>query len=294
MHSVIQSAVAGTQVGKIYEGFMNFDLMVRFPVAASKDEETIGALLVGGSKDELIPLRHLAKIESKEGPAEISRENGQRLISVEANIRGTDIGSFVNDARLKVQNEVKLPTGYTIEWGGTFEHLESGRNRLLVVLPVTFLLILFLLFTTFHSFKQALLVFTGIPFAITGGILMLLLRNMHFSMSAGIGFIAVSGVAVLNGVVLITFLNQLRLENAGMHLRETIHQGTLLRLRPVLMTALVASLGFVPMAVSTGTGAEVQRPLATVVIGGLITSTALTMLVLPAVYYWMEKRKQNG
>ncbi len=294
VHSVIQSAVAGTQVGKIYEGFMNFDLMVRFPVAASKDEETIGALLVGGSKNELIPLRHLAKIESKEGPAEISRENGQRLISVEANIRGTDIGSFVNDARLKVQNEVKLPTGYTIEWGGTFEHLESGRNRLLVVLPVTFLLILFLLFTTFHSFKQALLVFTGIPFAVTGGILMLLLRNMHFSMSAGIGFIAVSGVAVLNGVVLITFLNQLRLENAGMHLRETIHQGTLLRLRPVLMTALVASLGFVPMAVSTGTGAEVQRPLATVVIGGLITSTALTMLVLPAVYYWMEKRKQNG
>ncbi len=248
VHQVIQSAVAGTQVGKIYEGFMKFDLMVRFPLWAAKDAETIGALLVSGSEGELIPLRHLAKIESKEGPAEISRENAQRLITVEANIRGRDIGSFVKDARRKVHREVKLPAAYTIEWGGTFEHLESGRNRLMVVVPVTFLLIFFLLFTAFHSFMQAFLVFTGIPFAVTGGILMLLVRGMHFSMSAGIGFIAVSGVAVLNGVVLITFLNQLRVQNAGMLIKEAIHRGTLLRLRPVLMTALVASLGFVPMA----------------------------------------------
>jgi cobalt-zinc-cadmium resistance protein CzcA len=290
VHQVIQSAVAGTKVGKIYEGFMNFDLMVRFPTWAAKDTETIGDLLVSGSEGELIPLRHLAKIESKEGPAEISRENTQRLITVEANIRGRDIGSFVKVARSKVQQKVKLPSGYTIEWGGTFEHLESGRNRLMIVLPITFLLIFLLLFTTFHSFKQALIVFTGIPFAVTGGILMLLLRGMHFSMSAGIGFIAVSGVAVLNGVVLITFLNQLRTSETTLELKEAIHQGALLRLRPVLMTALVASLGFVPMALSTGTGAEVQRPLATVVIGGLITSTVLTMLVLPAIYYLNERR----
>jgi cobalt-zinc-cadmium resistance protein CzcA len=263
--------------------------MVRFPSSSAKDIETIGALLVSGSGGELIPLRHLAKIESKEGPAEISRENGQRLITVEANVRGTDIGSFVNEARQRIQDDVKLPPGYTVHWGGTFEHLESGRNRLMIVVPITFLLIFFLLFTTFHSFKQALIVFTGIPFAVTGGILMLLLRGMHFSMSAGIGFIAVSGVAVLNGVVLITFLNQLRHQNSEMSLKEIIHQGTLLRLRPVLMTALVASLGFLPMALSTGTGAEVQRPLATVVIGGLITSTALTLLVLPAIYFMSER-----
>ncbi|HSE42901.1 MAG TPA: CusA/CzcA family heavy metal efflux RND transporter, partial [Acidobacteriota bacterium] len=203
VNEVIQSAVAGTKVGKIYEGFMNFDLMVRFPIWAAKDAETIGDLLVSGSEGELIPLRHLARIESKEGPAEISRENAQRLITIEANIRGRDIGSFVNEARPKVQQEVQLSPGYTIEWGGTFEHLESGRNRLMMVVPITFLLIFLLLFTAFHSFKQALIVFTGIPFAVTGGILMLLLRGMHFSMSAGVGFIAVSGVAVLNGVVLI-------------------------------------------------------------------------------------------
>ena len=293
VNEVIQSAVAGTQVGRIYEGFMSFDLMVRFPTWSSKDSETIGALLVSGSGGELIPLRHLAKIESKEGPAEISRENAQRLITVETNVRGTDIGSFVNKARAEIQNKVKLAPGYTIEWGGTFEHLESGRNRLMVVVPITFVLIFLLLFTTFHSFKQALIVFTGIPFAVTGGILMLLIRGMHFSMSAGIGFIAVSGVAVLNGVVLITFLNQLRAQNLEMSVEEAIHQGTLLRLRPVLMTALVASLGFLPMALSVGTGAEVQRPLATVVIGGLITSTVLTLLVLPAIYYWTEKTNRD-
>ena len=229
VHEVIQSAVAGTQVGKIYEGFMKFDLMVRFPVWAAKDTETIGALLVSGSEGELIPLRHLARIESKEGPAEISRENGQRLITVEANVRGRDIGSFVKDARPKIERQVQLPPGYTIEWGGTFEHLESGRNRLLMVVPITFLLIFILLFVTLHSFRQALLVFTGIPFAITGGILLLLVRGMHFSMSAGIGFIAVSGVAVLNGVVLITFLNQLRRKDSEMPLRKAIQEGALLR-----------------------------------------------------------------
>jgi cobalt-zinc-cadmium resistance protein CzcA len=226
---------------------------------------------------------------SKEGPAEVIRENGRHRITVEVNVRGRDIGSFVAEARALVEARVKLPPGYTMDWGGMYEHLESGRQRLMVVVPVTFLLISLLLFTTFNSLKQAALVFTGIPLAVTGGILSLLIRGMHFSMSAGVGFIAVSGVAVLNGVVMVTFINQLR--EQGVLLDDAIVQGALTRLRPVLITALVASLGFVPMALSTGTGAEVQRPLATVVIGGLITSTALTLLVLPAIYRWFDQEQ---
>jgi cobalt-zinc-cadmium resistance protein CzcA len=197
------------------------------------------------------------------------------------------LSADVAEAQRKVEEGVKLPPGYTMDWGGMYEHLESGRKRLMIVVPVTFFLIFLLLFTTFNSLKQAALVFTGIPFAITGGMLALFIRGMSFSMSAGIGFIALFGVAVLNGVVMVSFINQLREE--GMPLEEAIAQGALTRLRPVLMTALVASRGFVPMALSTGTGAEVQRPLATVVIGGLITSTLLTLLVLPAKYRWFEK-----
>src|SRR6266545_2589948 len=236
---------------------------------------------------------HVFRSGGREGPAEVSRENGQRRITVEANVRGRDIGSFVAEAQRKVEEGVKLPPGYTMDWGGMYEHLESGRKRLMIVVPVTFFLIFLLLFTTFNSLKQAALVFTGIPFAITGGVLALLIRGMSFSMSAGIGFIALFGVAVLNGVVMVSFINQLREDGAP--LEKAIVQGALTRLRPVLMTALVASLGFVPMALSTGTGAEVQRPLATVVIGGLITSTLLTLLVLPAIYRWFEKeRAEDG
>jgi cobalt-zinc-cadmium resistance protein CzcA len=228
-----------------------------------------------------VPLKEVARIRGEQGPAVVSRENGQRLITVEANVRGRDIGTFVAEAKEKVAAEVHLPPSYLMQWGGLWEHLESGRNRLLLIVPVTFFLIFLLLFTTFNSLKQAVFVFTGIPFAVTGGVLALLIRNMNFSMSAGIGFIAVSGVAVLNGVVMLAFINQLR-EN-GLPLENAILQGALTRLRPVLMTALVASLGFVPMALSTSSGAEVQRPLATVVIGGLITSTLLTLFVLPAI-----------
>jgi cobalt-zinc-cadmium resistance protein CzcA len=234
-----------------------------------------------------VPLRQLARITSREGPAEVSRENAQRRITVEINIRGRDIGSFVEDARDRVERRIQLPPGYTMTWGGMYEHLESGRQRLMIVVPVTFGIIFLLLFTTFNSLKQAALVFTGIPFAITGGVFALFLRGMYFSMSAGIGFIALFGVAVLNGVVMVSFINQLRGE--GRSIDDAIREGALTRLRPVLMTALVASLGFVPMALSTGTGAEVQRPLATVVIGGLITSTALTLLVLPTLYRWFER-----
>ncbi|MGH7333547.1 MAG: efflux RND transporter permease subunit, partial [Candidatus Rokuibacteriota bacterium] len=221
--------------------------------------------------------------EELEGPAEISHVNGSRLIIVEGNVRGRDIGSFVDDARkLFEEKKVTLPTGYRVDFGGQFENLERARNRLLIVVPLSLLLIFILLFSTFNSVRQALLVFTGIPLAAVGGVFSLLLRGMPFSISAAVGFIALFGVAVLNGVVMVSYINNLRRE--GRPLVEAVQEGALVRLRPVVTTALVASLGFIPMALSTGSGAEVQRPLATVVIGGLVTSTVLTLLVLPVLY----------
>ena len=198
---------------------------------------------------------------------------------IQSNVRGRDLGSFVEEARDKIAREVKLPVGYRLEYGGTYENLQSGRARLMLIVPITFSIIFLLLFTTFGSVKQAFLVFTGIPFAITGGILALLFRGIPFSMSAAVGFIALFGVAVLNGLVLVSFINQLRAQ--GTPIREAVEKGCALRLRPVLMTAAVAAIGFIPMAIGHGAGAEVQKPLATVVIGGLITSTLLTLYVLP-------------
>ncbi|HWQ54338.1 MAG TPA: CusA/CzcA family heavy metal efflux RND transporter [Bryobacteraceae bacterium] len=289
VQELVQSAIAGTEATKVLEGFMRFDLVVRLPEWARKDAEAIGNLLVSAPGGQRIPLSELTQIVSEEGPAEISRENGQRRISVEVNVRGRDIGSFVKEAHQRINAGVTLPPGYVMTWGGTFEHMESGRLRLMLAVPATFLLIFLLLLATFKSIGQAGLIFTGIPFAVTGGILALWLRGMHFSMSAGIGFIAVSGVAVLNGVVLVTFMNQLR--GRGVPLGEAVVEGAITRLRPVLMTALVASLGFVPMAISTSAGAEVQKPLATVVIGGLASSTLLTLIVLPVMYRWLEARR---
>ncbi|HKS63341.1 MAG TPA: CusA/CzcA family heavy metal efflux RND transporter [Xanthobacteraceae bacterium] len=287
VQQVVQTAIAGSEATTVLEGFMRFGLVVRFPPEVRSDAAAIGNLLVSAPNGERVPLRQLARITSREGPAEVSRENAQRRITVEVNVRDRDIGSFVEEARDLVEQQVQLPAGYTMNWGGMYEHLESGRRRLMIVVPITFAIIFLLLFTTFNSLKQAALVFTGIPFAITGGVFALFLRGMYFSMSAGIGFIALFGVAVLNGVVMVSFINQLR--EAGQPIEAAIREGALTRLRPVLMTALVASLGFVPMALSTSTGAEVQRPLATVVIGGLITSTALTLLVLPTLYRWFER-----
>lgn len=286
VQDVIRTAVAGTEATTVLEGFMRFDLVVRFPPESRSDAEQIGNLLVNSPAGEAVPLKQLARITSREGPAEVSRENGQRRITVEVNVRGRDIGSVVAEAQERVNAAVKLPAGYLMDWSGTYEHLESGRQRLMIAVPITFAIIFLLLFTTFNSLKQAAIVFTGIPFAITGGILALVARGIDFSMSAGIGFIALFGVAVLNGVVMLSFINQLREE--GHPVPSAVREGALTRLRPVLMTAAVASLGFVPMAFSSGTGAEVQRPLATVVIGGLITSTVLTLLVLPALYQWFE------
>jgi cobalt-zinc-cadmium resistance protein CzcA len=291
VEELIQTAVAGSEATRILQGVKRFELVVRLPPNIRQNAADFGNLLVGAVNGRKVPLAQLARITSEEGPVEISREDGQRRISIEANVRGRDIGSFVQEAQRAVDAHVTLQPGYVMTWGGLWEHLESGRDRLMIVVPITFLLIFFLLFVTFGSASQAALVFTGIPFAITGGILALLVRGMHFSMSAGIGFIAVSGVAVLNGVVMVTFINEFRRHVASVGV--AVREGALARLRPVLMTASVASLGFLPMALSTSAGAEVQRPLATVVIGGLVTSTLLTLLVLPSLYTWWFGRDQT-
>jgi cobalt-zinc-cadmium resistance protein CzcA len=230
----------------------------------------------------------VASLDYAPGPNQISRENGKRRVVVSANVRGRDIGSFVTEAQAQLA-DVKIPVGYWTSWGGTFEQLESASQRLKIVVPVSLLLVFTLLFAMFGNVKDGLLVFSGIPFALTGGIVALWLRDIPLSISAGVGFIALSGVAVLNGLVMIAFIRNLREE--GRSLDEAIHEGALTRLRPVLMTALVASLGFIPMALATGTGAEVQRPLATVVIGGILSSTALTLLVLPLLYRLTHRKE---
>jgi len=289
VQDVVRTAVAGTETSKVLEGTKRFELVARFMPSARPDAESLRNLLVTTRNGSHIPLAQVADVSEEEGPSVISREEGERLTTVEANVRGRDIGSFVTEARNGVDRELKLPAGYHLQWGGLWEHLESGRDRLLLVVPVTFFIVFLLLFTTFQSLRQAAVIFTGIPFAVTGGVLSLLLRGMTFSMSAGVGFIAVSGVAVLNGVVMLAFFNQLR--DNGRNVSDAVMEGALTRLRPVLMTAFVASLGFIPMAISTTSGAEVQRPLATVVIGGLLTSTVLTLMVLPALYRWIEERQ---
>ena len=244
-----------------------------------------------GAEIRYIPLEAVAQVDVAEGPNQISRENAKRRLVVQANIRGRDMGSFVAEAQERLDTEVTLPDGYYITWGGQFENLARARQRLLIVVPLALSLIFIMLFTAFGNARHAILVYTGVPLALTGGIIALWLRGMPFSISAGVGFIALSGVAVLNGVVMITFINQLR--DKGKTMRDAVVEGSLSRLRPVLMTALVASLGFVPMALNTGMGAEVQRPLATVVIGGLISSTVLTLFVLPTLYLWFGGRKQE-
>jgi cobalt-zinc-cadmium resistance protein CzcA len=229
-----------------------------------------------------LPLNRVAQFSFTEGPNQISRENGKRRVVVTANVRGRDLGSVVEDAQAKVAQSVKLPPGYWLTWGGQSENLAAARQRLALVVPACFAMIFLLLLAAMGSARDALLVFSAVPLALTGGIAALLLRGMPFSISAAVGFIALSGVAVLNGLVMLSFVRQLR--ERGVPMREAIEQGALTRFRPVVMTALVASLGFVPMAFATGTGAEVQKPLATVVIGGLISATLLTLAVLPALY----------
>lgn len=284
VQEVISIAIGGRVAGEVFEGDRRFDIIVRLPPESRQKMELFNSIPVpmpGPGPRQFVPLGAVASFEVTTGPNQISRENGKRHVIVTANVRGRDIGSFVGEAQQKMK-VVELPPGNWIEWGGQFEHLLSAAARLRVVIPLSLLLIFALLYATFGTVKHAMLVFTGIPMALTGGILALWGRDIPLSISAAVGFIALSGVAVLNGLVMISFINHLR--EAGKSLDEALHEGSLSRLRPVLMTALVASLGFVPMALAVGTGAEVQRPLATVVIGGILSSTVLTLVVLPVLY----------
>jgi cobalt-zinc-cadmium resistance protein CzcA len=318
VQEILSTALGGTTVGQVFEGDRRFELVVRLPETLRSDLNALGSLPVplprlhddtaqtqpllmgthgsGAEKDELslsyIPLRELARFQIAPGPNQISRENGKRLVVVTANVRGRDLGGFVTEAREHILRKVKLPAGYWLEYGGTFEQLSSASKRLQIVVPVALLLIFGLLFMNFGNVKDAFLVFTGVPLALTGGIAALWLRGIPLSISAGVGFIALSGVAVLNGLVMISFIRSLREE--GKTLDLAVEEGCLTRLRPVLMTALVASLGFVPMALATGAGSEVQRPLATVVIGGIISSTLLTLVVLPALYRMAHRENDVG
>jgi len=286
----VVEALGGAQVSQVLEGQRRFALTVRLPAEVRRNAATISNILVSAPTGERVPLGTLARVEEVNGPAEISHENGSRLVIVEGNVRGRDIGGFVADVRALFDTEViDLPTGYRPEFGGQFENLERASRRLTIVVPLSLLLIFLMLFATFNSLRQAALVFTGIPLAAVGGVFALLLRGMPFSISAGVGFIALFGVAVLNGLVMVSYINELR--QHGRPLDEAVREGAMTRLRPVLMTALVASLGFIPMAISSGAGAEVQRPLATVVIGGLFTATLLTLLVLPVLYTVFEREQ---
>jgi heavy metal efflux system protein len=299
VQDTIAVAVGGRQAGTMYEGDRRFDMVVRLSDALRTDIDGLSRLLIpipalassAGGQIGFIALSEVASLDLVLGPNQISRENGKRLVIVSANVRGRDIGSFVEEAATAITTQVKIPAGYWTTWGGQFEQLKEASERLRIVVPVALLLVFGLLFMMFNNLKDGLLVFTGIPFALTGGIMALWLRDIPLSISAGVGFIALSGVAVLNGLVMIAFIRNLREE--GRTLSVAINEGALTRLRPVLMTALVASLGFIPMALATGTGAEVQRPLATVVIGGIISSTILTLLVLPALYYWAHRRDEE-
>ena len=292
IQDAVATAIGGREAGTLFEGDRRFDILVRLPESLRNDLESMKRLPIplprgtGGTgsaegRTNFIQLAEVASFELAPGPNQVSRENGKRRIVVSANVRGRDVGSFVADAEAALA-QVKIPTGYWTSWGGTFENLQSATQRLQIVVPVSLLLVFLLLFAMFGNVKDGLLVFTGIPFALTGGILALWLRDIPLSISAAVGFIALSGVAVLNGLVMISYIRSLRED--GTPLDEAIREGALTRLRPVLMTALVASLGFIPMAIATGTGAEVQRPLATVVIGGILSSTVLTLLVLPILY----------
>ena len=287
VQSVVATAIGGTVTGQVFEGDRRFDVVVRLPESERGKVDDVGRLRIPlpGSIDQprgFVPLQDVARIETVIGPNQISREDGKRRVVVTANVRGRDLGSFVDEVRRKVGAEVEVPPGYWITYGGTFEQLISAARRLQLVVPAALLLIFGLLYALFRSGKDAAIVFSGVPLALTGGVAALLLRGLPMSISAGVGFIALSGVAVLNGVVMLSFIRSLRQD--GMDLDPAIREGALARLRPVLMTALVASLGFVPMAFNVGAGAEVQRPLATVVIGGIVSSTLLTLLVLPALY----------
>lgn len=288
VNEVIETAIGGKEATKVYDGLKVFGLAVRFPENARNDVEPIRQILVPSPTGALIPLGQIANVYVSEGPAQISRENAQRRIVIESNVTDRDIGGLVQEAKRKIDSAVKLPPGYLIKWGGQFENQQRAMKRFAIVLPITIASIFLLLFSSFNSVKQALLIIMNIPFALIGGILALVLGRFNLSVSASVGFIALFGVAVLNGVVMVSYFNELRRE--GMNVELAVVKGAVLRLRPVLITAGVAALGLIPMLFATGPGSEIQKPLAAVVIGGLISSTALTLFILPSLYRVFERR----
>lgn len=291
MQDLVAAGVGGENAGLIYEGDRRFQLVVRLPEDIRRDVDSLADLPVPLPDGGYVPLSEVAELELAPAPNQISRENGKRRVVVTANVRDRDLGGFVEEIRERLEQEVDLPAGYWLDYGGTFEQLESASQRLAIVVPVTLAIIVALLVMAFGSLKDALIIFSGVPLALTGGVFSLWLRDMPLSISAGVGFIALSGVAVLNGLVMVAFIRDLWHENGD--LIKSVTEGALIRLRPVLMTALVAALGFVPMALNTGTGAEVQRPLATVVIGGIISSTLLTLFVLPVLYTLLHRKDKT-
>jgi cobalt-zinc-cadmium resistance protein CzcA len=288
LNKAVMTALGGEQVGMFVEGSRRFDIVVRLPESAREDLSVLERLPVRVGESGLVPLNKLAILKRTASVDPIRRDSGQRRAAILLNLRGRDVESFVHEAEQKIKAEIKLPEGYTIDFGGQIKSLKEARLRLAVVVPVALALIFVLVFVALGSLRQTLLIYTGVPLAATGGVFALWARGMPFSISAGVGFIALSGVAVLNGLVMISYFNQLREQGKNVH--ESVWEGALTRLRPVLMTALVASFGFVPMALAHSAGAEVQRPLATVVIGGVLSSTFLTLVLLPALYEWVERR----
>ncbi len=285
----LATAIGGQSAGLIFEGDRRFDMVVRLPEVQRTNLHALASLPIPLANGAYVPLSEVADLELAPGPNQISRESGKRRVVVTANVRGRDLGSFVAEAQQRIAEDVELPAGYWLDYGGTFEQLESASKRLSLVVPATLLVILGLLLMMFGTLRDALIIFSGVPLALTGGVFALWIRDLPLSISAGVGFIALSGIAVLNGLVMLTFIRQLWHEQGN--LEQAIIEGALIRLRPVLMTAMVASLGFIPMALNTGIGAEVQRPLATVVIGGIVSSTLLTLLVLPALYRIVHGRQ---
>lgn len=293
VNRTVQAAFAGAGAGMVYEGEKRFELVVRLDKTNREDLQDVQNLYISRNDGHQIPLRQVANVSIQDGPYQIQRDNTRRRIIVAFNVRNRDVESIVTEIKQKIEEQIVLAPGYTVTYGGQFENLVEARQRLLVAVPLALLLIFVLLYFTFRSVKQGLLIFTAIPLSAIGGIFALYLRDMPFSISAGVGFIALFGVAVLNGIVLIAEFNQLK--NKGViDLFERVYRGTKVRLRPVLLTAAVASLGFLPMALSQSSGAEVQKPLATVVIGGLITATLLTLVVLPILYYYFERKTLNS
>jgi cobalt-zinc-cadmium resistance protein CzcA len=292
LQDLVSTALGGTVAGQFYEGDRRSDIVVRLPEKLRSDTERLSELPVSVNGSGYVPLGEVATVSVENGYNQVYRENGKRRVVVGANVRGRDLGSFVRDVQRAVEEQVELPAGYWIEYGGTFEQLESAATRLAVVVPLTLFVIVGLLVVALRSIKDAAVIFSGVPLALTGGVLALLARGIPFSISAAVGFIALSGIAVLNGLVMVAFIRDLR--DDGQPLEEAIVEGALTRVRPVLMTALVAALGFVPMALNTGIGSEVQRPLATVVIGGIVSSTLLTLVVLPALYRLLHSRELSA